>query len=292
MNDRWRSIAIILAVILALLGGISAAVVITGGPAPVVLPSPTTAAGGSSQPSAVASAGSPSAVVSPTESVAPSITPVPSPSPQGNLTTIVFTAMRLDPQSHVATGGAARTFVFTTEGPGKVTLAIKPAVSGGKTVACLKATGGTSICRTGATETLTSTTTKAKTTWTVTAIGSSTSAPTIDISLTFGTSKPSVKLTHGRFDGKMYPYDGATFQLTDSKAGNVAVSADWGGHPFDYALLVEPASTPPHALATSGNSTNASATFTIDAGTPYKGTLANLDDGFGLTPLTMTVSWP
>ena len=56
MNDRWRTITIILAVILALLGGITAAVVITGGPSPVVLPSPTTAAGASAQPSAIASA--------------------------------------------------------------------------------------------------------------------------------------------------------------------------------------------------------------------------------------------
>ena len=45
MNDRWRPIAIVLAVILALLGGLSAAVVLTGGPGPTVLPSPTTAAG-------------------------------------------------------------------------------------------------------------------------------------------------------------------------------------------------------------------------------------------------------
>lgn len=293
MNDRWRTIAIILAVILALLGGITAAVVISGGPSPVVLPSPTTAAGGSPGPSALASSGLSSVAPTPTGS-APTASPtqVPSPTPQANLTTIVFTSMRLDPQSHIATGAAPRTFVFTTEGPGTVTAAIKPAIGGGKTIACLKPTGGTSICRTGATETLTGRTTKTKLAWTVTAIGSGSSAPTIDLTLTFGTSKPSVKLTNGRFDGKMYPYDGVTFQLTDAKAGSVAVSAAWGGHPFDYALLVEPLSTPAHALPTSGNSIQASASFPIVAATAYKGTLANLDDGFGFTALTMTVTWP
>ena len=293
MNDRWRTIAIILAVILALLGGITAAVVISSGPSPVVLPSPTTAAGGSPGPSALASSGLSSVPPSPTGSAPPaSPTFLPSPTPQANLSTIVFTSMRLDPQSHIATGAAPRTFVFTTEGPGTVTAIIKPAISGGKTVACLKPTGGTSICRTGTTETLTGKTTKAKLAWTVTAIGSGSSAPTINLSLIFGTSKPSVKLTNGRFDGTSFPYDGVTFRLTDAKAGSVGIKADWGGHPFDFAMLVELASTPPHTLATTGNATTATGSFPVLARTAYKGTLANLDGGMGFTPLTMTLTWP
>ena len=293
MNDRWRTIAIVLAVVLALLGGIAAAVVISGGPGPTALPSPTTAAGGSTAPSGLASVGPASLAPSPSGAPPPpSATPVPSPTPQANLTTIEFTAMRLDPQSHTATGAAPRTFAFTTQGPGTVTAVFKQSIAGGKTIACLNQVGGGSICRTGTAETLTGTTTKAKTSWTATAIGSGSSAPTLDISLTFGNSKPSVKLTHGRFDGTTFPYDGVKFLLTDAKAGSVGITADWGGHPFDYALIVELASTPPHALATTGNATTATGTFPVVAATAYKGTLANLDDGMGLTPLTMTVSWP
>ena len=297
MNDRWRTITIILAVILALLGGITAAVVITGGPSPVVLPSPTTAAGASAQPSAIASAlasaGAPSVGPSAGGSVAPSSpTPAPTPTPQANLTTIEFTSMRLDPQSHTATGAAPRTFAFTTEGPGTVTAVFKQSIAGGKTIACLNQVGGTSICRTGTAETLTSSTTKAKTSWTATAIGSGSSAPTLNITLTFGNSKPSVKLTNGRFDGTTFPYDGVTYLLTDAKAGSVVVKADWGGHPFNYSLILEPASTPPHTLGITGNSTTATGTFPIVAATAYKGTLANLDDGMGFTPLTMTITWP
>lgn len=297
MNDRWRTITIIFAVILALLGGITAAVVITGGPSPVVLPSPTTAAGASTQPSAVASAlasaGAPSVGPSAGESLAPSSpTPVPTPTPQANLTTIEFTSMRLDPQSHAATGAAPRTFAFTTEGPGTVTAVFKQSIAGGKTIACLNQVGGTSICRTGTAETLTSRTTRAKASWTATAIGSGSSAPTLNITLTFGSSKPSVKLTNGRFDGTTFPYDGVTYLLTDSKAGSVVVKADWGGHPFNYSLILEPASTPPHTLGITGNSTTATGTFPIVAATAYKGTLANLDDGMGFTPLTMTITWP
>jgi hypothetical protein len=280
-------------VILALPGGITAAVVITGGPAPAVLPSPTTAAGGSSAPSSAgASVSPPIASVTPSSGPSASPTPVPSPTPQANLTTIEFTAMRLDPQSHTATGAAPRTFAFTTEGPGTVTAVFKQTIAGGKTIACLNQVGGSSICRTGTAETLTSRTSKAKTSWTATAIGSGSSSPTLNISLTFGNSKPTIKLTNGRFDGTGFPYDGVTFLLTDAKAGAVGVKADWGGHPFDYALIVELASTPPHGLATTGNSTTATASFPILAATAYKGTLANLDQGFGFTALTMTITWP
>jgi len=293
VNDRWRNVAIILAVILALLGGITAAVVITGGPAPAVLPSPTTAAGASNAPSSAgASVSPPIGSVTPSSGPSASPTPVPSPTPQANLTTIEFTAMRLDPQSHAAAGAAPRTFAFTTEGPGTVTAVFKQTIAGGKTIACLNQVGGSSICRTGTAETLTSRTSKAKTSWTATAIGSGSSSPTLNITLTFGNSKPTIKLTNGRFDGTGFPYDGVTFLLTDAKAGAVGVKADWGGHPFDYALIVELASTPPHDLATTGNSTTATASFPILAATAYKGTLANLDQGFGFTALTMTITWP
>jgi hypothetical protein len=293
VNDRWRTIAIILAVVLALLGGITAAVVITGGPAPVVLPSPTTAAGSSAGPSVLASSSSlPSSAPSAVASVpAASPTPVPSPTPQANLTTIAFTALKLDAQKGTL-AGLARTFAFTTEGPGKVTVVIKPTVPSGRTIACLKPTGGTSVCHTGPSATLTGTTIRPKTNWIVTAIGSGSDAPTLDIGLTFGTGHPSVTLTNGRFDGKMYPYDGATFKLTTPRAGSLVLKGDWGGHAFDYALLVEPASTPPHGLTATGNAPHATGTFAVAAGSAYNGTLANLDDGFGLTSLTLTVTWP
>lgn len=293
MNDRWKTIAIILAVVLALLGGITAAVVITGGPAPVVLPSPTTAAGSSSGPSASPSAsGLPSTAPSAVASVpAASPTPLPSPTAQANLTMITFTAMKLDAQKGTLTG-LPRTFAFTTEGPGSVTVVLKPTAANGRTIACLKPAGGTAVCHTGPSATLTGTTTRAKTNWTVTAIGSGSDAPTLDIGLTFGTLHPAVTLTNGRFDGKMYPYDGATFKLTTPRAGSLLLKGDWGGHAFDYALLVEPASTPAHDLATTGNAPHATGTFAVAAGTAYKGTLANLDDGFGVTSLTMTVTWP
>ncbi len=296
MNDRWRTITIILAVILALLGGVTAAVVITGGPSPVVLPSPTTAAGGSLRPSAVASGGAsgvPSGGPGSSASApAGSASPAPSPTPQPNLTTIVFTALKLDSQTG-SLAGSARTFAFASEGPGKVVAVFKGTASGGKAIDCIKPAGGSNFCRTGTTETLTGTTTSAgKTNWIVTAIGSAAGAPTLDISLTFSSVHRSVKLTNGRFDGQIYPYVGATFKLTAPRAGSLTVKANWGGHAFDYALIVELASTPPHDLATSGNSNGATASFPVLAATAYRGTLANLDDGFGLTPLTMTVSWP
>lgn len=292
MNDRWRPIAIVLAVILALLGGLSAAVVLTGGPGPTVLPSPTTAAGASTSPSAGASGLASGAPPSPTGSApAGSPSPAPSPTPQANLTTIVFTAQKLNAQKG-ANLGAARTFSFTTEGPGKVIASMKSTIPSGRTIICLKLVGGATVCRTWTSGVLTGTTTRAKTNWVVTAIGSGVDAPTLDLSLTFGTAHHSVTLTHGRFDGTAFPYDGVTFRLTTRAAGSIVVKADWGGHAFDYALLVEPASTPPHGVVSSGNAPYATASFPALAATVYNGTLVNLADGFGITGLTMTVTWP
>jgi hypothetical protein len=292
VNERWRSIAIVLAVILALLGGITAAIVIGGGPGPTVLPSPTTAAGASSQPSASASALPSTAPPSPTGSAPPgSPSPAPSPTPQANLATISFTSMKLNAQKG-ANLGLGRIFAFQTEGPGTVVATMKTTITSGRTIICLKPAGGSRVCRTSTAATLTGTTTLAKTSWTITAIGSGTDSPTLDISLSFGTAHPSVTLTNGRFDGTAFPYDGATFRLTARTGGTITVKANWGAHPFDYALLVEPASTPPHDVTSSGNAPGATAAFPAVAGTTYDGTLANLEDGFGTTGLTMTVSWP
>ena len=292
MNDRWRTIAIVLALVLALLGGIAAAVVLTGGPGPSVLPSPTTAAGASNSPSAGPSEIPSNALPSPT-GTAPAVSPTPAPSPthQANLTTIVFTSMKLNAQKG-ANLGLGRIFAFQTEGPGTVVAAMKSTIVSGRTIMCLKPIGGTGVCRTSTAATLTGTTSRAKTNWTVTAIGSGTDAPTLDISLTFGTAHPSVTLTNGRFDGTAFPYDGATFRLTARASGSIVVKANWGAHPFDYALFVEPASTPAHGVVSSGNAPFATATFAAAAGTVYNGTLANLADGFGVTSLTLTVSWP
>ena len=292
MNDRWRAIAIVLAVILALLGGLSAAIVLNEGPGPTPLPSPTTAAGASASPSAGASNLASIAPPTPTGSApAASPTAVPSPTPQANLTTIVYTAMKLNAQTG-PNAGAIRTFSFVTEGPGTVVAATKSTTPSGRAILCLKPAGGTAICRTSSAATLTGTTTRAKTNWLVTASGSGVDAPTLDLTLTFGTAHPSVTLTNGRFDGAAFPYNGVTFKLTARTAGSITVKADWGGHPFTYALLVEPASTPAHGIPPSGNSTNATATFPALAATAYNGTLVNQDDGFGTTGLTMTVSWP
>ena len=296
MNDRWRKIAITLAVILAILGGVAAAEVLNSGPAAAPLPSPTTIAGASGQPSSAPTTG-PSASPSPAASSGPSAspsapppTPSPSPTPQANLTSVTFTSMRLDAQTGTL-AGLARTFSFSTQGPGTVTATTKPKGANGRAIFCLKPAGGTGVCRTGTAITLTGTTARAATNWTVTAIGSGSAAPTLDIGLTFGTATPKVTLTNGRFDGTDFPYDGATFQLKARAAGSITVTAQWG-HPFDYALLVEPAATPPHDLGPSGNAPEATTTVVAEAGTTYNGTVANLEGGFGITNLTMTVSWP
>ena len=136
-EDRWRTVAIVLGVVLVLL-----VVLVFVTSLPIGSPSPTPSATGR-RPSGSA-AGSPSesaATPTPgeTESPSASATP-PSPTPgvpaSAGLATISFTGFKLDADDDSA--GKARTFTFKTDGPGTVKAKLTGKSPQGTTKFCLK----------------------------------------------------------------------------------------------------------------------------------------------------------
>ena len=203
-EQRWRSVAIVLTVVLVGLVGLIFFTDLPRGSTSASNP-PSFALG---SPSASAlSSKSPGASVEPSGSVEPSASAStgPSASPTNQPTAaqnrITFTGVKLDARSN--SNGKARTFTFRTDGPGSVTAKLIAKSSGGTTRFCLKVgANGTPVCRIWAAGTLTGlTSAKGKTTFSVTAIGQGSATPTVDVQLTFRALAPSVTVTNARFDG-------------------------------------------------------------------------------------------
>lgn len=293
-ETRWRSLAVALAVILAVILGFAGALVLTsGGPGPTATPGATASRGpgpsgtGSSSPS-----GGPSLAPSapPAGSAAPSAgSAAPSVAPSASLGTgIAFTGLRLD--SATDKTGQARTFTFATR-PGTVTAKLTAVGSGGRVRICLKPPGGAAFCRDLTSGTLTGKA-SAISTWTVTLVGVADATPTVNLELGFAAAKPTVTLTGGRFNGTQIPgYGGIVFELTARAVGDLHVKAAWTGS-FPYAFFVEALPAGGHGLEPQGPAAGLDVTNPMVAGTTYRVTLANASAGFGSTDLTVALSWP
>ena len=220
VNDRWRTIAIILAVILALLGGIAAAVVITGGPAPVVLPSPTTAAGSSSQPSARRLRPSrlgrgPSAVPAGRFGRLPRRRrPVADSPGQPDHDHVHLDAARC-PEGHAWPALPGRSRSRPRARARSRPRSSRRSASGAddRLPQASRRVGASAVP--ARRRPLTGTTTRAKTNWTRDRDRQRQRRADPRHRPDLRDGHPSVTLTNGRFDGKMYQYDGATFRLTD-----------------------------------------------------------------------------
>jgi hypothetical protein len=155
---------------------------------------------------------------------------------------------------------------------------------GTKVVGCNDITSGT----------FTGTTRLAHTTWKVTVQGTASATPTVDLTLTFQSLAPSVKIEHARFDGTDFPdTNGIQARFTARGPGDAHLVADWGGHPFEYEidLVNETSGTGNASLANQGPSTNVDQTLPVTVGA-WRLALQNSENGFGTTDLTATIGWP
>jgi len=294
-EQRWRSVAIVLTVVLVGLVGLIFFTDLPRGSTSASNP-PSFALG---SPSAGAlSSESPGASIEPSASVEPSASAStgPSASPTNQPTAaqnrVTFSGVKLDARSDPA--GKARTFTFRTDGPGSVTAKLVAKSPQGTTRFCLKVGAtGTPLCRIWAAGTLTGlTSAKGKTTFSVTAIGQGIATPTVDVQLTFRALAPSVTVTNARFDGTDSPdYNGLNGQLKIKAAGSISVKASWGGHPFDYTYSLVDLTDPSGGGVFSGNGVGVERTDNATPDHQIAFSLVNSDSGFGITPLTMTVSW-
>ena len=305
-DSNWRSLAIMLAVVLALGLGLAFAVSMPSSPSAATnSPGGSSAALGSGQPGGSAasiapgsSAGSSGQPAGSAGSI-PSASPLASPSPTATpvrgapSSQIVLAGFRLDASSDSA--GAARTFTFKTDGPGTATAKLATSTKG-KTTMCLTVGKTAPLCRNWTAGTLTGITSSAKqTTFVVTLIGQGAATPTVDLTLKWPANTHAVTLTNGRFDGTdptFAGYNGISARISARIAGTLAVKADWGGHPFNYTYALVDLTNPAAGGTFNGNGTGIGRSDPLAVKDSYGFSLTNADLGFGATPMTLTVTWP
>jgi hypothetical protein len=302
-EQRWRSVALALATVLAVLVAI---VFVTGGPggsSAGATPSPTvalTTPSGGASPSTTASSGpstgpSASASASPSASASTSASPSAgaTPAPTAGLAQITLTDVRLDARSDP--GGLARTFTFVTDGPTKVTAKLTAKSPQGTTRFCLIVGKSQPFCRNWSSGTLTGiTSSKGGTTFKVTLIGVGIATPLVDLGLTFRAKAPSVAVTNARFDGTAPAadgYNGLSGRVKIRPGGILAVKADWGITPFSYTYSLVDLTAPSAGGVFPGTATGIDRSDPATAGDSYAFSLVNDETGSGRTPMTMTIAW-
>ena len=205
-----------------------------------------------------------------------------------------ITELKLDPRVP-ASPGVARFLTFTSDGPGTIKVQLKAIAPDGTTHMCLRAGSKDLPCHDVSNGTITATTTSAHVTWRVSLEGNGTASPTVELVLTFPAAKPSVKITHARFDGTLHPdTNGIQVLFVPRTAGKARIVADWGGHPFTYEIdaINQTSASGNQTLADQGPATKTDTSLAVTAGETWKLLLENTADGNGTTDMTVTVSWP
>ena len=294
-----------------LLGGLVLAVVLLGGGGS---PTPSSAVGESSTPIAAVSASPAPSEVAPTDAAtpaptdapspaptpaptdaptatpAPSATPAPTATPALALARIRITSLKTD--AAVDPDGLDRLITFSTA-TGTITVELKNLSPMGSAKLCLTASGKNLGCKTGSGK-LTATTTRKVQPFEIRVRGVGAEAPVVEVRITFPAVKPSVTITDARFDGTAFPdTNGIAALVWPRAAGNVRVVAEWGGHPFTYEVdAFEQGGPGSQSLVNQGPSTGTDSSLAVTTGNPWKILLQNIEGGFGVTPMTVTISWP
>jgi hypothetical protein len=299
MADRnLRTLVTALAALLVLVVAITLLVIVgrngpgnaspgTSPTARLVAPSPAA----SVNPTQSASAAPTASAAPSAASLEPSLAPSSSPLASG-LATLTFIGLKLDASTDPA--GQQRIVSFSSDGPGTVTAKLVSTTPQGTTHMCLLVGTKQVGCKDWASGTFTGKTTQAHANWHVTLIGSAIATPTVSLTVTFQALAPSVKIEHARFDGTAFPdTNGIQARFTARTPGNARIVANWGGHPFAYEidLFDEGGGGGDSTLANQGPSTNVDQTLPVTPG-DWRLVLQNIEDGFGVTDMTATVSWP
>ncbi|MEO8570617.1 MAG: hypothetical protein ABI553_02865 [Chloroflexota bacterium] len=205
---------------------------------------------------------------------------------------MTFVGLKLDATTDPA--AQQRVVTFASDGPGTITAKLASKTPQGTTHMCLLLGSKQIGCKDWASGTFTGKTSQAHATWQVTLVGNAIETPTVDLTLTFQSLAPAVKIEHARFDGTAFPdTNGIQARFTAAASGNARLVANWGGHPFAYEidLFDETAGTGDATLANQGPSTNVDQALPVAPGT-WRMVLQNIEDGFGVTDMTATISWP
>lgn len=307
---RWRNVALGLGLVFAILVGATGRLLFSAlnrgsasrgaeSPAASVATVSPPPASQTPSPGPTATAGA-TATVGPT--AAPTGTPTAAPLASGvaSSATITFHDMMLD--SAADSGGTARTFAFTTDGPGSVSAQVVAAAPLATLKMCLQVNGGAQSCTTGATPGFFTMAPSAgdQAQWNVTLIATgSGSTPVADVAFTWQTKSPSITLGHGRFQGAPNPDSlrGLTATFKTRAAGSVAVAASWPPASVNAALALTDVTTSPgsavdQATYAAAGSISPAYSHAVTAGRTYQIQVLNTGSDSGRPDLTATISFP
>jgi cytoskeletal protein RodZ len=296
MENRSRLVAIVLVAVLAIVGGFAAGALLTGNRA-----SPTESPSGEAQVSEAPSDAESEAASGETtepdteseeptdeESSAASASPTSAPAPTANIT---FERLMVDAADDP--GGADRILTWNSA-TGSVTAEVTSVSPMGDLEMCLSTPDKELGCRTAGSGTLSAKTTKSRETFILTLRGEGTAQPVVDVALAFPARKPKVTIENARFDGTAYPdTNGIQAVFTPRANGNVGMTAEWGGHPFFYEIdLMEQGGSGSLTYQPEQGNIGTDVHFAVTAPNPWKLVLQNTETGFGVTPMTASISWP
>ena len=284
-----QRLVVVLAFIFAVLLGVAVAANLLGSKAsPASTPPP---ASGSAASLPASSSVPPSAQPSESASASPSAPPSPTLSPTPVPTTsITFVQLGLDATTDA--NGITRAVSLVAQ-TGTVTVRLRTE-SGGNSVACLTADGQQLACHTGISSTLTGVIKKATSNVQVTLRGAASATPVVNVTITFPSAKPKVTIRNARFDGTDAPAtNGLQVVTTPRVKGSYHVAAAWGGHPFLYEVdLIEQGGPGLRTVKPTTSATKVSLSFAVTPPHGWMIVLKNTENGFGVTPLTATFTWP
>ena len=271
-------------------------------------PSPTATI---SQPPATASSiavSTPSNASSsvPSQTTGPTGAETPSPTPQntGPLPTqtaptarITFNEVVLD--SNLDTGARPRSFSFVSDGPGRISVEIVASAPTDATRVCLSGDGGQPTCSSGATPTVSFYGLSSQSKWTATLASATEASPTIDVTLTWPSNKPSVTVTDVPFEGtpNRDSLRSLTATVTARTNGVLTVEATWPPAPLDATLTVAEV-TPSGPVTVDQASFKAASAIapahatSVKADTAYRLTLMNQSPAGTPPDLKATIAFP
>jgi hypothetical protein len=297
MENRSRLLVIVLVAALALVGGLAAGALLnddgSSEPSPTMEAQITASPAGSDEPTAelpspTPDAASPSADASAEPSSEASASPTTGAAPRA---TITFTELFLDAEDNP--DGSDRVITWTSTSGG-VVASVEAVTPVGSTVMCLKTATQELGCKTTGDGRLTANTTKPKETFILVLRGDGIAQPIVNVTLTFPAARPKVTIDNARFDGTSYPETNGIQALVTPRAdGDVRVVAEWGGKPLLYELdLIEQGGPGSVVIQPDESSTGTDSAAPITAPNPWKVVLQNTEPGFGVTPMTASISWP
>jgi len=228
------------------------------------------------------------AVPTPTESLPPQTAPT---------ATITFNELVVYPKAAAATNPAG--FRFVSDGPGPVTASVVASAPTDSSQICLSGDGGTPICTTGATPTVTFYSQSIQSKWVVTLGSANEASPTIDVQLSWPSNKPSITAAGFPFEGSPNrdSLRSLTATLTARESGEVTISADWAPASLTASLtawLVGKSGQTVAATAAFGPSQAmpATARLTVKTDSTYRITLMDTGAGAAAQTVAETVVFP